>query len=44
MSILRRDMEELVGTCRREIPRAFESDDYTHRVEDARVAAKPAGL
>jgi hypothetical protein len=35
MRILLRDMEELVGTCRREIPRAFESDDYTHRVEDA---------
>ena len=29
-----RDMEELVETCRREIPRAFESQDYTHRVED----------
>jgi len=28
-------MEELVGTCRRDIPRAFESNDYTHRVEDA---------
>jgi lon-related putative ATP-dependent protease len=35
MRVLRSDMEELVGTCRREIPRAFESDDYTHRVEDA---------
>ena len=29
-----RDMEELVETCRRGIPRAFESQDYTHRVED----------
>ena len=35
MGVLLRDMEELVGTCRKEIPRAFESDDYTHRVEDA---------
>ncbi|MDP6779290.1 MAG: AAA family ATPase, partial [Candidatus Latescibacteria bacterium] len=35
MRVLLQDMEELVGTCRREIPRAFESDDYTHRVEDA---------
>lgn len=35
MRVLVRDMEDLVGTCRREIPRAFESDDYAHRVEDA---------
>jgi lon-related putative ATP-dependent protease len=28
------DMESLVDSCRAEIPGAFESDDYTHRVED----------
>ena len=35
MRNLRRDMDELVDTCRREIPRAFESDAYTHRMEEA---------
>ena len=34
MRDLVRDMEEIVDTCRREIPGAFESDDYTHRIED----------
>ena len=34
MRVLARDMDELVDTCRREIPSAFDSDDYTHRVED----------
>jgi lon-related putative ATP-dependent protease len=28
------DMEELVSTCKREIPNAFESDEHTHRVEE----------
>lgn len=28
------DMESLVDSCRAEIPGAFESDDYTHRVEE----------
>ena len=32
--VLARDMDDLVDTCRREIPRVFESDDYTHRVEE----------
>ena len=31
---LARDMDELVDTCISEIPRAFESDDYSHRVEE----------
>ena len=31
---LSRQMDDLVDTCRREIPRAFESDDYAHRVEE----------
>ena len=31
---LKASMEELVDTCRREIPRAFEGDDYTHRIEE----------
>ena len=34
MSVLVRDMEDLVDMCRREIPSVFESDDYSHRVED----------
>ena len=34
MRLLSQDMEELVDSCRSEIPRAFESDDYTHRVEE----------
>ena len=29
-----RDMDELVESCRLEIPKAFESDDYTHRMEE----------
>ena len=39
---LANDMDDLVDTCRREIPKAFESDNYTHRVEEAMkgVAAK----
>ena len=32
--VLVHDMDDLVNTCRREIPRVFESDDYTHRVEE----------
>ena len=28
------DMDQLTETCRAEIPAAFESDDYTHRVEE----------
>jgi hypothetical protein len=28
------DMTGLVDSCRREIPGVFESDDYTHRVEE----------
>ena len=35
MRTLKHDMEELVDTCKREIPRAFESDEYTHRIEEA---------
>ena len=35
MRMLVQDMDELVDTCRREIPSAFESDDYTHRMEEA---------
>ena len=34
MRTLARDMDDLVDTCRSEIPSAFESDDYQHRVED----------
>ncbi len=33
MRILASDMDELVDTVRRDIPRAFESDEYTERVE-----------
>ena len=29
-----RQMDDLVDTCRREIPKAFESDGYTHRLEE----------
>ena len=32
MRVLKHDMDNLVDTCRREIPKAFESDDYTHRI------------
>ena len=34
MRELVRDMEELVQTCQRDIPRAYEADDYVHRVEE----------
>ncbi len=33
MRLLALDMDELVDTVRRDIPRAFESDEYTERVE-----------
>lgn len=33
MRILAKDMDELVDTVRRDVPRAFESEDYTERVE-----------
>ena len=35
MKTLKRDMEGLVDSCKREIPRAFESDEYMHRMKDA---------
>ena len=28
------DMDQLIETCRARLPNAFESDDYTHRVEE----------
>ena len=34
MRDLDQDMSQLVETCRAEIPAAFESDDYAHRVEE----------
>ncbi|MCH8205528.1 MAG: AAA family ATPase [Chloroflexi bacterium] len=34
MKELARDMSDLVDGCRQEVPKAFESDDYTHRVEE----------
>ena len=34
MRIFARDMDELIQTCRADIPAAFESDDYTHRVQE----------
>ena len=34
MRALTRDMDQLIETCRAEIPAAFESDDYAHRVEE----------
>lgn len=34
MRLLKLDMEELVDSCGREIPRAFETEDYAHRVEE----------
>ena len=34
MRALVHDMDDLVDTCLREIPSVFESDDYSHRVED----------
>ncbi len=33
MRELAQDMDQLVETCRAEIPAAFESDDYTHRIQ-----------
>ena len=33
MWILALDMEQLVETCREELPAAFDSDDYRHRVQ-----------
>ena len=33
MRIFARDMDELVETCRTDIPAAFESDDYSHRIQ-----------
>ena len=35
MRELRDDMNQLVETCQAKIPNAFESDDYTRRIEDA---------
>ena len=34
MRVLAQDMEQLVETCREEIPAAFDSDDYRHRIQD----------
>jgi hypothetical protein len=34
MKMLAQDMEDLLGSCRREIPNAFESDYYRHRMEE----------
>ncbi len=34
MRVLRDDMDQLVDTCRASLPNAFESDDYTRRVEE----------
>ena len=34
MKMLAQDMEDLVGNCRREIPNAFDSDFYRHRMEE----------
>ena len=34
MKGLAKDMDDLADTCRREIPGVFESDDYTHRIEE----------
>lgn len=33
MKVLVRDMDDLVAVCKQEIPKAFESDDYTRRIE-----------
>ena len=38
MKVLKRDMDDLVETCQREIPAAFESEDYSHRVEEVTKA------
>ena len=37
MRELRDDMDQLVETCRARLPNAFESDDYTRRVEEVMV-------
>ena len=37
MRELRADMEQLIETCRARLPNAFESDDYTRRVEEVMV-------
>ncbi len=37
MRELRADMDQLVETCRARLPNAFESDDYTRRVEEVMV-------
>ena len=34
MRTLAHDMHELIDSCRLEIPKVFESDEYTHRVEE----------
>ena len=34
MRALAQDMEELLSSCRGEIPKVYESDDYTHRLEE----------
>lgn len=34
MRELRDDMDQLIETCRARIPNAFESDDYTHRIDE----------
>ncbi|MDA1349168.1 MAG: AAA family ATPase, partial [Chloroflexi bacterium] len=34
MRTLAQDMKDLVEETRREVPKAFESDEYTHRIED----------
>ena len=33
MRVFARDMNELIGTCQTEIPAAFESDDYSNRIQ-----------
>ena len=34
MRQLGQDMDQLTSACRREIPRAFDTDDYSHRIEE----------
>jgi predicted ATP-dependent protease len=38
MKMLAQDMEDLLGSCRREIPNAFESDYYRHRMDEVMKA------
>ena len=33
MRVFARDMNELIETCRAEIPAAFDNDDYSHRIQ-----------